>query len=102
MDCSYKLDSIEAITPRSYDTFWHILGTLLDNSELAARVLEAVVRFRKRSVRQARSHVANTSVSSLRRKPILSKRLNPNNRDTTPLGAEIEDTTQLARRNSEP
>lgn len=51
IDCSYKLDSIEVVTPRSYDTFQYILGTLADNSELVVRVLEAAVRFRKRLVR---------------------------------------------------
>lgn len=41
--CSNKLDSIEAIIPRSYDIFQYILGTLADDGELVLRVLEAVV-----------------------------------------------------------
>lgn len=107
MDCSYRLEGVNVVIPNTYDTFQYILGALV--GELATRVLEATVRFRKRSARQARLYTANTRASTLQRKPTLIERLNPNERNATPLVTagrpntlDLTDDTQLARRNSEP
>lgn len=60
--CSYELNGVEAIIPRTYNIFQYILGMLVD--ELLIRILEAVVRFYKRLVQQVHSYIANTSTST--------------------------------------
>lgn len=93
------LDDVQAIRPYLFDDFQRIPDTVT-RLERAQRLLELLPRYKHRSARIQRSHTASIGVLTSQRDPLLIERLNPNNRNTTPLGKA--NNIVLARRNSEP
>lgn len=99
IDYLYILDDVQAIRPYLFDNFQRIPDTVT-RLERAQRLLELLPRNKYRSARIQRSYTTSIGVLTSQRDPLLIERLNPNNRNATPLGKA--NNTVLARRNGEP
>lgn len=93
IDCLYKLEGKAVLIVAEFDRFYYILGTI--DALSTRRLLELVVRLRKRTTRLERLYIAGIGASSNVRDRISTKYDDPNL-----VGNEDNEAT-LARRNSE-
>lgn len=94
IDCLYKLEGKAVLIVAEFDRFYYILGTT-DALLSTRRLLELVVRLRKRTARLERLYIVGIGASSNVRDRISTKYDDPNL-----VGNEDNEAT-LARRNSE-